>query len=59
MNYTQLWSSLGYSLLRSGLLVEMLLVKAVEDLAGAVQSGCAALRESGQRQLSQLPGAVE
>ena len=59
MTYHQLFSAILYDALRLGLRIEMLALKVVEDLASSVQSGCAALRESGQRQLAQLPGAVE
>lgn len=57
MTYSALFSAILYDALRLGLRIEMLALKVVEDLASAVQSGCAALRESGQRQLAMLEDA--
>jgi len=59
MSYPQLFSALGYTALRFGLLAEMLAVKALGDAAGSVHRGCAALLRQGERQLEMLEGGVE
>lgn len=59
MTYHQLFSALLYAALRFGLLAEMLALKALGDIAGAVNRWCLRGQELGQKQLAMLPGGVE